>query len=136
MNTIETKNAIIIEDFKLIAEVWQTILESQGITTLKIYDNADGVENEILELCPDIILMDINLKGKVNGIQLTSKLVKSNPNLRVLVLTIHKSESYILKAKKAGARGYITKNSSITELNLAIQTVLDEGFYFDSIYLN
>ena len=134
--TTEIKKAVIVEDFKLIAEVWQSILESQGITTLKIYDNADGIENEILDFNPDIILMDINLKGKINGIQLTSKLLKSNPNLRILVLTIHNSESYILKAKKAGARGYITKNSSISELNLAIQTVLDERLYFDSIYLN
>ena len=136
MKTTTSKKAVIIEDFKLIAEVWQSILERQNITTLKIFDNADGVEEEILELAPDIILMDINLKGEINGIQLTSSLLAKNPNLRVLVLTIHDNKSYILKAKKAGARGYITKNSSIIELNSAIETVLNDEFYFKSISPN
>ncbi len=136
MEATLTKNAIIIEDFKLIAEVWESILLSQGVSTLKIYDNADGIEEEILSLSPDIILMDINLKGKVNGIQLTNKLLKSNPQIKVLVLTIHASKTYMDKAKKAGARGYLTKNSSITDLNLAIQTVLNDEFYFNEIGLN
>ena len=136
MEATLTKNAIIIEDFKLIAEVWESILLSQGVSTLKIYDNADGIEEEILSLSPDIILMDINLKGKVNGIQLTNKLLKSNPQIKVLVLTIHASKTYMIKAKKAGARGYLTKNSSITDLNLAIQTVLNDEFYFNEIGLN
>lgn len=136
MDTTLSKKAIIIEDFKLIAEVWESILHSQGVSTLKIYDNADDIEEEILSLSPDIILMDINLKGTVNGIQLTSKLLKANPKIKILVLTTHASETYIMKAKKAGAQGYLTKNSSITELNLAIQTVLNEELYFKELSLN
>lgn len=136
MDTTLDKKAIIIEDFELIAQIWKSLLEKQGITVLKTFDNADGIENEVIELSPDIVLMDINLKGKVEGIELTSKLTSINPDIRVLVVTMHDSESYMQKAKNAGARGYISKNSSIPELNLAIETVLSDKLYFKVISLN
>lgn len=128
-----SKKAIIIEDFKLIAQIWQSILEDLGITVLKTFDNADNIEKEIIELSPDIILMDINLKGKVDGIDLTYRLTKINPNIRVLVLSMHNSKSYMLKAQEAGARGYLSKNSSFSELNSAIKTVLNDQYYFKSL---
>lgn len=133
LKTTLSKKAIIIEDFKLIAQIWQSILEEQGIVVLKTFDNADNIENEIIELSPDIILMDINLKGKVDGIELTSKLTKLKPDFRVLVLTMHNSKSYMQKAKEAGARGYLSKNSPVNELNLAIESVLNNQLYFKSL---
>lgn len=128
-----TKTAIIIEDFKLIAQIWQSILEGKGITVLKQFDNADDIKNEIIELNPDIVLMDINLKGKVDGIELTAKLKTLNPDVRILILTMHDSQSYMKKAYQAGALGYIHKNSQMSELNLAIDTVYNNQLYFKSI---
>ena len=77
-----------------------------------------------------------HLMPVMNGIQLTAELIKSKPEIRVLVLTIHKDKNYILKAKKAGARGYLTKNSSVADFNTAIDTVLNDEFYFDLISAN
>ncbi len=130
MVTITGKKAIIIEDFKLIAEVWMTTLAQEGIETLKIYDNADNVADEIISLAPDIVLMDINLQGVKTGIDLTSELIKRNPKQKVLVLTIHNEESYILKAKAAGASGYLTKNSSVSEFKKAVNEILEGRLYF------
>ena len=82
MVTITGKKAIIIEDFKLIAEVWMTTLAQEGIETLKIYDNADNIADEIISLAPDLVLMDINLQGVKTGIDLTSELIKGTHNKR------------------------------------------------------
>ena len=135
LNTIAltSKTAVIIEDFKLIAQIWQSILEGKGITVLKQFDNADDIENEIIELVPDIVLLDMNLKGKVDGIELTIKLKRLNPTIRILILTMHDSINYMNKAYQAGALGYIHKNSQMSELNLAIDTVLSDQLYFKSI---
>lgn len=135
MNTLTStsKTAIIIEDFKLIAQIWQSILEEHGISVLKNFDNADDIEKEIIDLDPDIILMDINLKGKVDGIELTAKLKSLNPSIRILILTMHDSISYMKKAYEAGAMGYIHKNSQLADLNLAIETVCNDQLYFKSI---
>lgn len=130
---ITPKTAVIIEDFKLIAQIWQSILEGKGITVLKQFDNADDIENEIIELVPDIVLLDMNLKGKVDGIELTIKLKRLNPTIRILILTMHDSINYMNKAYQAGALGYIHKNSQMSELNLAIDTVLSDQLYFKSI---
>lgn len=130
---ITPKTAVIIEDFKLIAQIWQSILEGKGITVLKQFDNADDIENEIIELLPDIVLLDMNLKGKVDGIELTIKLKRLNPSIRILILTMHDSINYMTKAYQAGALGYIHKNSQMSELNLAIETVLSDQLYFKSI---
>lgn len=135
MNTPNPKKAVIIEDFKAIAEVWQSLLTELDITTLKIFDCADNIEDEIIRLSPDLILMDINLRGKVTGLELTSKLVDINPKIRILVVTINSDGTIITKTQKSGARGYINKNSSIAELKLAIGTVLKDELYFDSAML-
>ena len=132
MNTPNPKKAVIIEDFRMIADIWQSLLEEQGISVLKIFDNADNVEDEIVELSPDIILMDINLKGKVNGLELTSKLMEMDESIRVLVVTINSDQHVIMKTQESGACGYINKNSSIAELKLAIGTVLSGQKHFKS----
>lgn len=131
--TLNPKTAVIIEDFKLIAQIWQSILEGKGITVLKQFDNADDIEHEIIDLLPDIVLLDMNLKGKVDGIELTIKLKRLNPNIRILILTMHDSINYMKKAFQAGALGYIHKNSQMSELNLAIETVLSDQLYYKSI---
>ena len=134
MSTIPTVKAIIIEDFKLIAEVWMSTLAQEGIETLKIYDNADGIADEVISLAPDLVLMDINLQGSKTGIDLTAEILEKKPEQKVLILTIHTDESYVLKAKAAGACGYLTKNSSISEFKKAVHEILAGRKYFKEAY--
>ena len=118
------KKAIIVEDFELIADIWKTILEDIGFTEIEIIRHADEVESKVLEILPDIILMDINLPGSKNGIELTESLIKQNDSLKVMILTIHTDPSYVQNAIKFGAKGFMTKNSSISDLNFEILLVL------------
>jgi DNA-binding NarL/FixJ family response regulator len=71
---------------------------------------------------PDIIIMDIAMSG-MNGLEATNRLVKEFPNVRVIILSMHISEEYVLQALRAGASGYLLKDAGIAELELAIKAV-------------
>lgn len=71
---------------------------------------------------PDIILMDISMPG-LNGLEATRRVVKEHPDVRVVVLSMHTGEDYVLQALRAGASGYVLKGSPPHELELAIQSV-------------
>lgn len=123
------KKAVIVEDFKLIADIWKTVLAEEGFDEIEIIHHADEVEEKVLLFRPDIVLMDINLPGSKNGLELTEALIKADSTFKIMILTIHTEPSYIQKALKNGAKGYVTKNSSIVELKKAINSILDGKTY-------
>ncbi len=123
------KKAIIVEDFKLISDIWNTILVEEGFNEIEVMSDSVAVENKMKSYFPDLILMDVNLPSAKNGIQLTESLMKINPDLKIIILTIHTEPSYIQRAFEAGAKGYVTKNSSIVELKQAINLVLSGETY-------
>lgn len=123
------KKAVVVEDFKLIADIWKTVLTEMGFENIEIVGNSDAVIGKVEEIQPDIILMDINLPGSKNGLELTEILLNKNRDQKVIILTIHTEPTYIQKAINVGAMGYVTKNSSITELKTAIETVLNGKVY-------
>lgn len=123
------KNAVIVEDFKLIADIWHATLLEEGFETIKVVRNSNDVEGVIESVNPLIVLMDINLPGKHNGLELTELLLTKFPTLHILILTIHTEPTYIQRALQAGAKGYVTKNSSLSELKTAIKEILDGQVY-------
>ncbi len=92
-----------------------------------------GDEKELLTRLkleePDILIMDISLPGK-SGIDITRELKKVHPRIRVLILSMYTSEDFIFNAVKAGARGYLPKNTSKKELNNALIEISLGGEYF------
>lgn len=71
---------------------------------------------------PDLIVMDISMK-ELNGIEATLQIKAENPAARVLILSMHATEDFVRRALKAGAAGYIVKDSAPLELRLAIEAV-------------
>jgi two-component system response regulator NreC len=71
---------------------------------------------------PDIVIIDIAMP-LLNGIEATAKMVKRNPNLGVIILSMHSDEDYLLSALNAGAKGYLLKDSAEVDLVRAIQAV-------------
>lgn len=87
-------------------------------------DASDG--REALRLLktvqPDVALFDIGMAG-MNGLEAATRSAKESPRVRILILSMHASEEYVLRALRAGAAGYLLKDSATAELELAIKAV-------------
>jgi DNA-binding NarL/FixJ family response regulator len=77
---------------------------------------------------PDVVLMDIAMSG-LNGLEATARITKEFPNVRVIILSMHANEEYVLQALRAGAVGYLLKDAGTAELELAIRSVAREETY-------
>ena len=73
-------------------------------------------------LQPDVVLMDIAMPG-LNGLEAAARIAKEFPRVRVIILSMHENEEYVLRALRAGAVGYLLKGARISELELAITSV-------------
>jgi DNA-binding NarL/FixJ family response regulator len=82
-----------------------------------------------LEVQPDIAILDIGMP-LLNGIEATRQIVKRLPDLRILILSMHANEAYIIQALKAGAKGYLLKDSADTELIRGVAAVSNGKSYF------
>ncbi len=91
------------------------------------HDGVQAVEQAVL-LKPDIILMDMTMPN-MNGIQATRKILSEFSEAKIIMLSMHGDREFIVESLKAGAKGYILKESSSDELNQAINTVY-QGFYY------
>ena len=84
----------------------------------------DGLEaiNKAVELCPDIVLMDISMPG-IAGLEATKRIKAKCPKIKILVLTMHDDENYLEEFLRRGASGYVVKKVADTELTAAIRAV-------------
>jgi len=84
--------------------------------------------HEAQRLQPDVILMDITMPD-MNGIEATKQIKRAQPEIKVLVLTMHEHDEYIFQALRAGASGYMLKEAADTELITALHVVQSGQFY-------
>ena len=105
----------------------------EALDKLKIHygDRADGSANEKSKILPDLVLMDISLPG-MSGIQTTQVISRLYKGVRVLMLSMHNNEDYILRSAEAGAYGYILKDSSSDEMIKAIRAIAVGEKYYSS----
>jgi len=82
----------------------------------------------ISELSPDLAIMDLTMPG-MNGMEAIAQIKRRYPQVRILVLTLHRAEEYIHESLKAGADGYILKDATHDELRVAIRSVLNGKTY-------
>jgi len=82
---------------------------------------------------PNLVLLDITMKG-LTGLEAAERIVKDFPGVKVVMLSMHANEEYVLRALRAGVSGYIIKDAAIVELELAIKAVVaDETYLSPSI---
>src|SRR5262249_30220249 len=74
------------------------------------------------ELTPDVLMTDIAMPG-LNGLEAAARVAQDFPEVRVLILSMHATEEYVLRAMRAGAAGYLLKEANPSELELALRAV-------------
>lgn len=120
---------IIADDHKIFLDGIKSLLSE--IEKFEIIATASSGE-QLIELLkfntPDIVITDITMKG-INGIEVTRIITELYPTIKVLILSMHSTEEFVLNAAKVGADGYLPKDSSIEELIEAIETI-NEGNQF------
>ncbi|GAB3508151.1 response regulator transcription factor [Spirosoma knui] len=128
---------MLVDDHSIVRDGIRLLLEQAD--GLDIVDEANDGEEALDKLKampsdadrPDLILMDISLPG-MSGIQTTQIVSRLYKNVRVLMLSMHNNEDYILKSVEAGAYGYILKDSSSDEMIKAIRTIASGEKYYSS----
>jgi DNA-binding NarL/FixJ family response regulator len=121
---------LIADDQTITRTGLQSLLAAQA--GLEIVGEAkDGLEAIELaaSLQPDLILMDLRMPV-VNGIEATRRIHRASPHIGILVLTVFEDDTSVFPAIRAGARGYLLKNTEQAELLRAIQTVANGGAIF------
>lgn len=121
---------ILVDDHQLIRDGIRALLNITPDVKV-VGEAANGDELMILleKVKPHIVIMDISLPGK-SGIELTAILRQKYPEINVIILSMFTSEEFIFNALKAGARGYLPKNTSWFELSGAITKVHAGGEFF------
>jgi len=84
------------------------------------------------ELQPNIVVMDIAMP-LLNGVDATSQILSRDPEIKVIILSMHSDESYILRSLSAGAKGYLLKDSAEGDILPAVQTVAKGRPYFSPL---
>ena len=128
----EKIRVIIVDDHQLVRETWKMLLhEREGIDVIKeCTSGAEAIELSS-SLKPDVILMDVNM-APVNGFEATRKILKTNPQIKIIGVSVNNQTSYARNMMQLGAKGYVTKNSSRNEMILAIQEVMKGKTYICS----
>jgi len=116
-------NILIVEDESIVAKDIQLILRKLGYNVVAICSNGEDALRAVEEHTPELILMDIMLKGEMSGIQ-TAEQVKSRFNIPIIYLTAYADESTLSKAKITEPYGYIIKPFKEIDLRTAIEMAL------------
>ena len=91
-------------------------------------DGSEAVE-KALEIKPDVVVLDVSMP-RLNGLEAARRIHKALPESRILVLTMHDDEEYVLKMVRAGASGYLVKDGAATELVAALRALGAGQGYF------
>jgi two-component system, NarL family, response regulator NreC len=125
-------NIVLADDHQVVRKGLRALLSAEQDFTI-VGEAGDGLETVKLveELKPDILVLDLMMSG-INGLEVTRQLIKKMPELRIVILSMHSNEAYVLEALRSGARAYILKESSPEELIRAIREVSTGRRYLSS----
>jgi DNA-binding NarL/FixJ family response regulator len=129
MTYINEIKIILADDHKLLRDGLRNIIEQRSNMRI-IGEASDG--REAIKICsklaPNVLVMDIAMPG-LNGIEAATQIHKSNPDIKIIGLSMHSSKQFIQGMFNAGALGYLLKDGDADELIIAITTVMEHKKY-------
>jgi len=123
LNNHQTINVLIVDDHNLMRLGIKRLLANT--TDIKVVGEAASGEAALRltrEIKPDVVLMDLKMPG-IGGLEATHKLLRINPNIKVIAVTSCDEEPFPYRLVRAGAAGYLTKTADLDELVMAIRKV-------------
>ncbi len=120
---------VLADDHMIIRDGLRALLERQpDMEVVAEADNGRTALKHVKELSPDIVIMDIGMR-ELNGIDATRQIVKKSPGVKILALSMYSDKRFIKGMLKAGASGYMLKDSAFKELIDAIRVIIDDKTY-------
>ncbi|HZW39932.1 MAG: response regulator [Syntrophothermus sp.] len=114
---------VLADDHTLVRAGIKSLLQSiPGFSVIGESDNGRDAIKLVESLHPDIVLLDIAM-SELNGLEAAARINKESLSSKVIILSMHASEEYVLQALRAGASGYLLKESAPTELEIALRAV-------------
>ncbi|MFL6611836.1 MAG: response regulator [Pseudomonas sp.] len=132
MNLPPAIRVALVDDHALVRDGIRALLSV--MPRLEVVGEAEnGVQAlEMVGRCqPDLLLMDIGLKD-MNGLELTRQLGKQYPGLKILILSMYDNHEYVSESVRAGASGYVLKNSPSKEIIAAIEAIISGGTFYSA----
>ena len=126
---IELIRVLLVDDHALVLAGIRALVEEMGGT--KIVAEANNGRDAVAlakQHKPDLVIMDISMK-ELNGIEATAQIKAELPATKVLILSMHTTEDFVRRAIKAGASGYLVKDSAPLELKMAIAAMMQDEVY-------
>jgi len=131
---VDPYRIVLADDHALLRHGIKTIIEG-GEGMVVVGEASDGLELlEVLKgITTDMVILDISMAG-LRGIEATSEIKMIYPEIKVLMLTMHKRKEYFYHALSAGADGYLLKEDTATELFSAIKMIREGGVYVSPFF--
>jgi DNA-binding NarL/FixJ family response regulator len=122
----------IVDDHDIIREGLKTILRRQSDYEV-IGEAKDGEEalEKVSSLKPDILLLDITMPKKT-GLEIIEQVLKKSPSTKILIISVHKANAYVLKALQSGVKGYLSKENAADDLLQALRKIVSGQVYLDA----
>lgn len=126
----------LVDDRRLILEAIKAVLEVEPeIAIVGTAQDGKSAISQVVKLKPDLVLLDLEMP-KMDGITATRYITQYLPDTKVIILTSHKEKIYVIKALRAGASGYIAKDSLVKDLKRAIYSLSRGYCYIETKLLN
>lgn len=93
-------------------------------------ENGRDLLNNLPKAKPDIILLDLKMP-EMDGIEATIEIRKQNSDVKIIIITMHDDEKYVIHLMEIGANGYLLKNAEPDEIKMAITAAYENGYYFN-----
>jgi two-component system invasion response regulator UvrY len=124
-------NVVLVDDHILLRNGLSTLINTFNNCSVLFEANngKDFLDKLNPEMLPDIVLMDINMP-EMDGYETASWLKNNYPDVKVLALSMYDNENSIIRMFRAGAKGYILKDSDPAELEAAISSIISKGYYY------
>lgn len=129
-DNLKVAKIIIVDDHPVVASGIQQLIDREP--DMKVIASAADAETALRLIEkdePDVIVVDISLKGTTNGIELIKGIKKRYPKIKCIVLSMHDESLYAERAIKAGAKGYVMKNDLMDNIIKALRTVIKGNLY-------